>query len=136
MWFTGGSMWPHHQYIKLGTKKPFRLLPLSKDVAQQVADRFGQEIFEMPAGVYKDDNGTNDAYWTPNTTVAFGVRTDLPDDLVYQITAALAEAQGRLPRDSPHARVLRPEDRVARRGWRRRCIRAAERFYREMGYLK
>ncbi len=135
MWFTGGSMWPHHQYIKLGTKKPFRLLPLSKDVAQQVADKYGQEIFEMPAGVYKDDNGTNDAYWTPNTTVAFGVRTDLPDDLVYQITAALAKHKDDF--HQIHRTHVFYDPKIAWRDVGGAPLHpGAERFYREMGYLK
>ena len=134
MWFTGGSMWPHHQYIKLGTKKPFRLLPLSKEVAQQTADKFGQEIFEMPAGVYKDNNGTNDAYWTPNTTVAFGVRTDLPDDLVYQITAALAKHKDAF--HQIHRTHVFYDPKIAWRDVGGAPLHpGAERFYREMGYL-
>ena len=90
MWFTGGSYFPHHKYIQLGAKKAFRLLPISKAVAQKVAKRFGQEIMEVPAGIYDKNNGQNDAYWSPATIVTFGVRTDLSDDLVYKIAKALA----------------------------------------------
>ena len=135
MWFTGGSLWPHHQYIKLGARKPFRLLPLGKEVAQQVADRFGQRIFEMPAGVYEHGNGTNDAYWTPNTTVALGVRTALPEDLVYRITAALAKHKDAFHQIHRAHEFYDPET-----AWRdvggAPLHPGARRFYREMGYLK
>jgi len=90
MWFTGGSYFPHSKYIQLGAKKAFRLLPLSKQVAEKVAKRFGQEIMEVPAGIYDKNNGKNDAYWSPATIVTFGVRTGLSDDLVYKMSAALA----------------------------------------------
>ena len=90
MWFTGGSYFPHHKYIQLGAKKAFRLLPISKSVAEKVAKRFGQEIMEVPAGIYDKNNGKNDAYWSPSTIVTFGVRTSLSDDFVYKLAAALA----------------------------------------------
>ena len=90
MWFTGGSYFPHSQYIKLGAKKPFRLLQMRPEVAEQVAKKFGQEIMPVPAGIYAENNGTNDAYWSPATIVTFGVRTGLSDDIVYKMAAALA----------------------------------------------
>jgi TRAP transporter TAXI family solute receptor len=62
VWFTGGSYFPHSKYIGLGAKKAFRLLPISKQVAEKVAKRFGQEIMEVHAGIYDKNNGTNDAY--------------------------------------------------------------------------
>ena len=90
-WFTGGSYFPHHKYIELGSKKSFTLMPISKGVAEKVAKRFGQEVMEVPAGIYKDNNGSNDAYWSPATIVTFGVRTGLSEDIVYKMTAALAK---------------------------------------------
>ena len=90
MWFTGGSYFPHFKYIQLGSKKAFRLLPISKKVAGKVAKRFGQEIMEVPAGIYDKNNGKNDAYWSPATIVTVGVRTSLSNDLVYKLSAALA----------------------------------------------
>jgi len=91
MWFTGGSYFPHGKYIQLGAKKAFRLLPISKEVASTVAKKFGQEIMEVPAGVYDKNNGKNVAYWSPATILTFGVRTGLSDDLVYKMAAALAK---------------------------------------------
>lgn len=91
VWFTGGSYFPHSKYIQLGAKKAFRLLPISKSVAEKVAKRFGQEIMEVPADIYAGNNGKNDAYWSPATIVTFGVSTALSDDLVYKMAAALAK---------------------------------------------
>ena len=91
VWFTGGSYFPHGKYIQLGAKKPFRLLPLSKEVVQKVAKQFGQEIMEVPAGIYDKNNGKNIAYWSPSTILTFGVRSGLSNDLVYKLAAALAK---------------------------------------------
>ncbi len=91
MWFTGGSMYPHHQYIKVGSKLPFTLLPISKEAAAAAGGEFGQSVIEVPGDVYSDNNGKNSAYWSPATVVTFGVRTDMSDEMVYKITKALAE---------------------------------------------
>lgn len=134
MWFTGGSYYPHSQYIKLGSKKPFRLLPINKGVAQQVADRFGQEIMEVPAGIYDDNNGQNDGYWSPATIVTFGVRTALPDDLVYELAKALANHQKEFWEVHRMHKFYRPE--VAWQNVGTAPLHpGAVKFYKENGYM-
>ncbi|TFH42616.1 MAG: hypothetical protein E4H01_13225, partial [Lysobacterales bacterium] len=61
MWFTGGSYFPHPQYVKLGAQHPFKLMPVSKEVAAAVGKKFGQDIMEVPVDVYADANGQNPA---------------------------------------------------------------------------
>jgi TRAP transporter TAXI family solute receptor len=134
MWFTGGSYFPHFQYIKLGSKKPFRLLPLSKEVAEKVAKKFGQEIMEVPAGIYADNNGTNDAYWSPATIVTFGVRTGLSDDLVYKMAAALAAHKEEFWKVHKMHKFYRPE--VAWQNVGTAPLHpGAVKFYKENGYM-
>lgn len=134
MWFTGGSYYPHHQYIKIGAKQPFVLVPISQKVAQTVADQFGQGVMEVPAGIYDGNNGTNEAYWTPVTVVGFGVRTAMSDDLVYAMTKALADNTAKF--HAVHPQHMFYDPKVA---WKNvgavPLHPGAERYYREMGYL-
>ncbi len=134
MWFTGGSYFPHSKYIELGSRKPFHLLPISKEVAQGVATKFGQEIMEVPAGVYAENNGQNEAYWSPATILTFGVRTNLDDDLVYKMTKALADHKKEFWEVHTMHKFYQPE--VA---WKNvgtvPLHPGAARYYREMGYM-
>jgi len=89
MWITGGSFFPHPANIELGTREPFIVLPVSKEVADKVAAKYGASVGEVPAGIYKDSNGENEAYYSPMIILGFAVRTTLEDDLVYKIKDAL-----------------------------------------------
>ena len=134
MWFTGGSYFPHPQYIKLGARHPFKLLSISKEVAEAVGKKFGQDIMEVPAGIYADNNGRNDMYWSPATIVTFGVRTDLDEEFVYQMTKALANHKEEFWQVHRMHKFYRPE--VA---WQNVGVAplhpGAARFYKEMGHM-
>ena len=134
MWFTGGSYYPHHQYIKIGAKEPFVLLPIGKEVAETVGEKFGQGVMEVPAGIYDENNGSNEAYWSPVTVVGFGVRTAMSEELVYQMTKALAEHKASFHEVHPQHKFYEPG--VA---WKNigavPLHPGAERYYKEMGYL-
>ena len=135
MWFTGGSYFPHPKYIELGSKKAFRLLPISKPVAEKVAKRFGQEIMQVPAGIYDENNGKNDAYWSPATILTFGVRTDLPDELVYNIAKALANHKEEFWQVHRMHKFYKPE--VAWQNVGTAPLHpGAMKFYKENGYMK
>ena len=125
MWFTGGSYFPHPQYIKLGARHSFKLLSISKEVAEAVGKKFGQEIMEVPAGIYADNNGQNEMYWSPATIVTFGVRTDLDEELVYQMTKALANHKEEFWQVHKMHKFYRPRGCLAERRRRpsapRRC---------------
>ncbi len=134
MWFTGGSYFPHHQFIKLGARKAFRLLPIKKEVAESVSKRFGQEMMEVPAGIYADNNGKNVAYWSPATIVTFGVRTDLPDDLVYKMAKSLADHKEEFYKVHRMHKFYRPE--VAWQNVGTAPLHpGAVKFYKENGYM-
>ena len=134
MWFTGGSYYPHPKYFELGARHSFTLLPISKDVAQKVAKRFGQEIMEVPAGVYKGNGGDNVPYWSMATGLTFGVRTDLPDDLVYNMAKALANHKEEFWKVHKLHKYYRPE--VAWKNVGSAPLHpGAEKFYKEMGYM-
>ena len=134
-WFTGGSYFPHHKSIELGSKKAFRLLSISKSVAEKVAKRFGQDIMEVPANIYKDNNGKNDAYWSPATIVTFGVRTGLSDDLVYKMASALAKHKEAFWKVHKMHKYYRPE--VAWQNVGTAPLHpGAIKFYKENGYMK
>ena len=134
MWFTGSSLFPHSGYIRLGSKKAFRLLPISKAVAEKVGAKYGQEVMDVPAGLYKDNNGSNDAYFSPVTIVTFGVRTGLSDDLVYKMTKALDNHKEELYRVHKQNRFYKPET-----AWKNignvPLHPGAAKYYKEMGYM-
>ena len=135
MFFIGGAFYPHHKYIQLGTKKKFRLIPFSKSAAQKVADKYGLEIQEVPAGVYNEHNGLNEAYWSPSLTVVFGVRKGLSDDFVYKMAKALAKHKEAFWQVNPHHKFYKPE--VAWKNTGAAPLHpGAAKFYKEMGYMK
>jgi hypothetical protein len=135
MWFNGGAFYPHHKYIELGTKKPFTVLPISKAVAEQVADKYGVGIEEVPADIYKNDNGTNSAYWSPTLVVVLAARKDLSDALAHGVLKALATHKEEFWKVNPHHKYFRPE--VAWQNTGRAPLHpGAARYYREMGYMK
>lgn len=135
MWFTGGSFFPHPQYIKLGSKHAFKLLPISKKVAETVAEKYGAGVMEVEAGIYKDANGENDAYWSPNLILAFGVRTGLSDDLVYKMTDALAKHKEDFWKVHRQHRFYQPETAWQNVG-KAPLHPGAEKWYKEKGYMK
>lgn len=134
MWFTGGSYYPHPKYFQLGARRSFTLLPISKGVAQRVGKRFGQEIMEIPAGVYKGNGGDNVAYWSPATVLTFGVRTDLSDDVVYNMAKALANHKEEFWQVHKMHKFYQPE--VAWKNIGTAPLHpGAAKFYKEMGYM-
>jgi TRAP transporter TAXI family solute receptor len=135
MWLTGGSAFPHPRFIELGTKEKFRLLPISKDVATKVADKYGAGVVEVPAGAYKSANGDYDAYWSPKLILDLAVRTDLPDDLVYKMTAALAKKKEKFWAVHPQNRFYQPETAWQNVGAAPLHPGAAK-WYRDQGYMK
>ena len=134
MWFTGGSMYPHHQYIKVGSKMPFTLLPISKKAAEAAGSEFGQSVISVPKDVYGKNNGKNVAYWSPATVVTFGVRTTMPDALVYKITKALAENKDKFHKVHKQHKFYEPET-----AWKNvggvPIHAGAMNYYKEMGYI-
>ena len=134
MWFTGGSYFPHPKYIQLGARHPFKLLPISEKAAAEVGKKFGQDIMEVPADVYADGNGQNPPYWSPATILTFGVRTAMDEQLVYDMTKALANHKAEFWKVHKMHKFYRPE--VA---WQNVGVAplhpGAERFYKEMGYM-
>jgi TRAP transporter TAXI family solute receptor len=135
MWLTGGSVFPHPRFIELGTKEAFLLLPISKEVAGKVAAKYGTDIAEVPPGAYSNANGDYPPYWTPNLILALAVRTDLPDDLVYRMTDALAKQKERFWAVHPQHKFYNPETAWQHVGGAP-LHPGAEKWYREKGYLK
>ncbi len=135
MWLTGGSVFPHPRFIELGTKEKFRLLPISKEVATKVANKYGADVIEVPAGAYKSANGEYESYWTPKLIIALAVRKDLPDELVYKMTAALAKHKEKFWAVHPQHKFYQPET-----AWKdvgaAPLHPGAAKWYRDQGYMK
>jgi TRAP transporter TAXI family solute receptor len=135
MWLTGGSVFPQPRFIEIGTKEPFRLLPISKEVATSVAKKYGADVVQVPAGAYDKANGTYETYWSPKLIITLAVRTDLPDELVYQMTAALAKRKERFW--AVHAQHKFYDPKVAWQNVGEAPLHpGAAKWYREQGYMK
>jgi len=135
MWFPGAANYPHHQLKRLGSKKAFRLLPISKGVAEKVAKKLGLELMKIPAGIYAKDNGKNDAYYSPVTVVAFAVRTNMSNDLAYKVTKSLADHKEDFWKVNSQHKFYQPAQ-----AWRNigsaKLHPGAAKYYKEMGYMK
>lgn len=135
MFFLGAGYFPHTKYMELGTKKPFTVLPISKEVAQKVADKYGLGIEKFPADVYTDNNGTNQEYWSHSLVVTFAVRTDMDEELVYKIAKAFANHKEDFWKVAKQHKFYEPA-----KAWKNIGAAplhpGAERFYKENGYMK
>jgi uncharacterized protein len=135
MFFLGAGYYPHSKYVQLGTKKAFTLLPISKEVAEKVANKYGLSVVKVPADIYKNTNGSNVAYWSQSLVVDFAVRKDMPDDLVYAVAKAFAHHKAEFWKVAKQHKFYDPS--VA---WKNvgsvPLHPGAARFYKEMGYMK
>lgn len=135
MFFLGAAYYPHTKYMELGTKSAFTLLPISKEVAEKVADKYGLGIEKVPAGIYKDSKGTNDEYWSASLVVTFAVRTDMKDDVVYAVAKALANHKEEFWKVAAQHKFYDPS-----RAWKNIGTAplhpGAKKFYQEKGYMK
>jgi uncharacterized protein len=135
MFFLGAGYYPHNKYMELGTKSAFTLLPISKEAAQKVADKYGLDVERVPADIYKDSNGTNAEYWSPSLVVTFAVRTDMKDEVVYAVAKALANHKEEFWKVAAQHKFYDPS-----RAWKNigsaPLHPGAKKFYQEMGYMK
>jgi uncharacterized protein len=134
MWFTGASGYPHPSAMELGTKETFRVLSISDEVATAVAQKYGASVGDVPANIYADSHGENEAYRSPFLVVGFAVRTSLDEDLVYRIKDALWKYRDEFREMHPQHALYGPEFAWQAVG-EAPLHPGAERWYREKGFM-
>jgi TRAP transporter TAXI family solute receptor len=135
MFAGGGILYPQPKFIQIGSKKRFRLLPISKEVCQKIADKYGVTTMKLGADLYKEHNGTNEPYWSTATALCFAVRPELSDEVVYNLAKILANHKEDLWKVHPQHKFYKPE--VAWKNIGAAPLHpGAERFYKSMGYMR
>lgn len=128
-WLGPGEIW---FVVELAKNTTLTWLPVSDELHKQMADTYGVQKAEIPATMF---NGTvGKTVNTLSDTAEILVRTDLAEDVVYNITKAIAEG--------------RDDIVLANAGWKNMdkmnghtnlafpLHPGAARYYREIGALK
>ncbi|MEL7273349.1 MAG: TAXI family TRAP transporter solute-binding subunit [Pseudomonadota bacterium] len=125
--------YPTGALVELASAAEIKLVPIDGDGAKALADKYGFfSQSEIPAGTYQGVDATN--------TVAVGAQwfTSAKEDeeLIYNITKALWNAESRKLLDVGHAKgkTITPDTALAGIGVP--LHPGAERFYKEAGLLK
>jgi uncharacterized protein len=117
--------------VELTRRTPMKWLAPSEKVVDQLVARYGYAKNQVPQGKY--DWAKADA-WTIGEPNIIVVRDEVPDDVVYGITKALAANPEVVRQWGAHHKLFDPEKAWANVGGP--LHPGAERFYREAGYLK
>jgi uncharacterized protein len=123
--------YPVPAITELAATIPVRLLPISDDVADKLMKKFHFFARDtIPAGIY---SGIDEATPTVGMRSLLVVSSDIPEDLVYDITKALWSAPTRRALDQGHPMGQRIKLATALDGVPLPLHLGAERFYRQIG---
>lgn len=133
--YVNGCLDPCQQFIQFTETETVRFIGPESHEGEAVTAFLGNERFltEIPAGVY--GNQVNDGPVTANDTwVGIGVRTDLDEELIYQITRAFWENLDQVTTDAPWAKAITIETAVLPLG-EMQLHPGAARYYSEVGAI-
>lgn len=134
--YINGCLDPCQQFILFTETEAVRFIGPEEYETEEVTKFLGNFRFlrEIPAGLY--ENQMNDAaVMSWDTSVGIGVRTDVDEETVYQITKAFWDNIGQISSDAPWATGLDVNYAPVQRG-HIQLHPGAERYYREVGALK
>lgn len=133
--YVNGCLDPCQQFIQFTETESVRFIG-PETVVEEDIEAFLQafrSLSEVGVGLY--ENQTNETpVVTHDTSVGIGVRADLDEELVYQITRAFWENLDSITSDAPWAAALDPVYASQQLGTLQ-LHAGAERYYREAGYL-
>lgn len=133
--YVNGCLDPCGQFIQFTETEEVRFLGPESHEGDAVDKYLGKWRYraEVPAGVYEGQ--TNDAaVMSFDTAVGIGVRADMDDETVYQMTKAFWDNIDQVTSDAPWAKALNLEFAASKRGLMELHPGAA-RYYREAGVL-
>lgn len=85
----GAMIYPAPPLVNISSQKQIRLLSLSDEVINNMVKKYkGMEPFTLPPGSYK---GVNYAVKGVASSVNIIARADMPDDVAYAVTKAIAQ---------------------------------------------
>ena len=134
--YVNGCLDPCGQFIQFTETEDIRFLGPESHEGEAVDKYLGQWRYkaEVPAGLY--DGQTNDsAVMSFDTSVGIGVRADLDEETVYQVTKAFWDNLEQVTSEAPWAKALDIKFAATKRGLKELHPGAA-RYYREAGVIE
>lgn len=134
--YTNGCLDPCGQFIQVTETENIRFLAPESHEGEAVTKFLGKfrQLEEVQAGLYEGQ--TNDtAVMSWGTHVGIGVRADLDEETVYQITKAFWENIGQVTSDAPWAARLDINQAALQLG-KMQLHPGAARYYREAGVIQ
>jgi TRAP transporter TAXI family solute receptor len=131
--FFSVSGWPQGAIAELAATTGIELVPIDGPEAEALVKQYGFfAIDEIPDGVYKNVQGVK----TVSVNAIWATSSKQPDQLIYNVTAALWNPNTRKLLDSGHAKGRAIKLETAVQGLGIPLHPGAEKFYREKGLIK
>lgn len=133
--YVNGCLDPCGQFIQFTETEEVRFVA-PEDHEGEAVDKFlgaFRYYAEVPAGAYEGQTNESDVI-SFDTAVGIGVRTDLDEETVYQVTKAFWDNIDQVTSEAPWAKALNLEFAASKRGMAELHPGAA-RYYREAGVL-
>ena len=133
--YVNGCIDPCGQFIQFTETEDVRFIGPESYEGEAVTKFLGKFRYldEIPAGLYKGQKNTS-AVMSMNVPVGIGIRADLDDDTVYNITKAFWDNLDQVTSDAPWAKQLDVNFAVTNIGGMT-IHPGAARYYREIGVL-
>ena len=133
--YVNGCIDPCGQFIQFTETEDVRFIGPESYEGEAVTKFLGKFRYldEIPAGLYKGQKNTS-AVMSMNVPVGIGIRADLDDDIVYNITKAFWDNLDQVTSDAPWAKQLDVKFAVTNIGGMT-IHPGAARYYREVGVL-
>lgn len=134
--YVNGCLDPCQQFIQFTETEDVRFIGPEAWEGEAVTKFLGnfRYLAEVPAGQYKGQVNEGPVM-SNDTAVGIGVRADLDEETIYQVTRAFWENIGSISTDAPWARAL-DIDYAVQSLADMPLHPGAERYYREVGALK
>ena len=133
--YVSGCLDPCGQFIQFTETEEVRFVAPEDHTGESVDKFLGAFRYyaEIPAGSYEGQTNESDVM-SFDTAVGIGVRTDLDEETVYQVTKAFWDNIDQVTSEAPWAKALNLEFAASKRGMAELHPGAA-RYYREVGVL-
>lgn len=134
--YVNGCLDPCGQFLQFTETEQLRFIGPESDQGESVEKYLGNWRFRDTVGVGLYKGQMNDSPTTSTTTdVGIAVRTDMDEELVYQITKTFWDNIDQVTSDAPWAAALSLEHAAQEKG-QIKLHPGAARYYREVGVLK
>lgn len=120
----------HPTWTELCLTKDMVFLPVKDEVANRLVERFGIRKDVIPADTFK---GVDEDVPTVGWSTLLVTSSDVPEEVIYAVTKAIIEHKDELVAAYPALKYLKPEN-----AWKTiiPLHPGAEKYYKEMGYMK